>query len=151
MIEHRREVFSRTVVLMLMCAFLGVLRASSAVVDTSLPKESSWAWIYTAALFDQWQSTTGRATVTVEGTKFTAKLFDADHPTLVLFTLSGTVKGDQVRVRVVSEHSDSSPADYSGKMVTRFFTGFANYAGVQTIVLSDQSQHQLGFTRALRP
>ena len=87
----------------------------------------------------------------VEGTKFTAKLFDAEVPTLVLFTLSGTVTGQQVRVRVVREHSDVSPAAYAGKVVTRSFTGFADLSGGQTILLFDQSQHQIGLTRALRP
>jgi hypothetical protein len=136
-------------VVVLMCD-AGVLPVSAVGAQDSLPKESNWAWVYTAALFDKWQAETGRATVTVEGTKFAAKLFDAEHPTLVLFTLTGTVNGEEVRVRVVREGSDSSPADYSGKIVTRRFTGFADYTGVQTLLLFDSAQHQLGLTRTLR-
>jgi hypothetical protein len=118
-----------------MCAFIGVLWTSSATAQVSLPRQSHWAWIYTAALFDKWESITGKATVTIEGTKFNARLFDGEHPTLVQFTLSGTINGDQVKVRAVREQSDTSPGDYSGRIVTRNFTEFRDYSGAQTIAL----------------
>jgi hypothetical protein len=136
--------------LLVTCAALLALSQQIAVADTSLPKESRWAWIYTSALFDKWHSVTGGATVTVEGTTFTAKLFDADDPTIVSISLSGTIKGDQIRVRAVRHETDDSPANFSGKIMTLFFKGFADYSGVQTIVLTDQVQRQIGLTRTLR-
>jgi hypothetical protein len=117
---------------------------------TSLPNSSTWAWIFTGPLFDKWESITGKATVTVRGTTFTATMFDAEHPTLALFTLTGTISTSQVRVRAVREHSDVSPANLSGKLVTRSFGGFADVSAVQTILLYDDSQHQIGLTRTLR-
>lgn len=147
-VQYRRDVFRIVAISLLVCG-AGMLRASAATSQAVLPKQSTWAWVYTAALFDEWQAITGKATVTVEGTRFTAKLFDAGQPTLVLFSLDGIVNGDRVTVTVVREHSGSSPAEYSGKVVTRRFTGFADYTGVQTILLFDQAEHQLGLTRTL--
>jgi hypothetical protein len=140
---------ARIVVLWLTCG-VGLFQ-SGALAAQSLPgSESSWAWLYTSPLFDKWEARTGKAIVTVHDTGFTAKLFDAGEPTLVLFTLAGTVNGDEVRVRVIRESSDVSPSDYSGRVVTRRFSGFADYTGTQTILLSDQAEHQIGLTRTLR-
>lgn len=150
MTRQQFKVFCQRVAPVLVFLLLGAFRSNVAIADTSLPKESSWAWIHTGPLFDKWESLTGKATVTVNGTTLTAKLFHADYPTLVLFTVTGTVKGEQVRVRVVREHSDSSPGDYSGKIVTGPVTGFADVSAVQTILLYDGWQHQLGLTRTVR-
>jgi len=130
------------------CAIVFALSQQMAVADTSLPKESRWAWIFVSATGDEWFSRTGRAAVTVEGTNFSAKLFDADDPTIVSISLSGTIKGDQIRVRAVRHETDDSPANFSGKIM--FFKGFADYSGTQTIVLTDQVQRQIGLTRTLR-
>ena len=145
-----RQAIRSGMIVALLLVQAGGFKAGAAAAPELLPKETRWAWIYTASLIDEWESITGRAIVTVDGTKFTAKLFDAEYPTLLLFTLSGTVRGDQVKVRAIREHSDVSPGDYSGKIVTRTFRGFADYSGVQTIVLLSQVQHQIGLTRGLR-
>ena len=148
--QHEKVKMAPWIVVIFLMYGVGLIGSSAAGAQGLPQKESRWAWLYTSPLFDKWESRTGKATVTIDGTKFSAKLFDADEPTLVLFTLVGTVNRDQVRVRVVTESSDVSPADYSGRIVTRRVSGFADYTGTQTIVLFDQAEHQLGLTRTLR-
>jgi hypothetical protein len=71
------------------------------VAQARLAKETNWAWVYTGPLFDAWESLTGKAIVTVEGARFSAKLFDSGDPTFVRFTLTGTIKGAQIAVQAV--------------------------------------------------
>jgi hypothetical protein len=122
---------------------------STVIAQARLAKETHWAWVHTGPLFDSWEVITGKAIVTVEGASFSAKLFDSEDPTLVRFTLTGTIRGEQIAVQAVREQSDVELSNYSGKMVTRRFQGFRDYAGVQTIVLSDGSVAHFGLTRSL--
>ena len=93
---------------------------------------------------------TGKARLKVKDGTFTAELFDADHPDLVLFRLSGAIKGDRITVRAVREHSGAAPSDFSGKIKTEPVKGFADLTGQQTILLYDNWNHQIGLTRTLR-
>jgi len=122
---------------------------STVGAQARLPKETQWAWVYTGPLFDAWEAITGKAIVTVEGARFSAKLFDSEDPTFLRFSLTGTIKGEQIAVQAVREASDVELRNYSGRMVTRRFQGFRDYTGVQTIILSDGSATQFGLTRSL--
>jgi hypothetical protein len=59
---------------------------STVVAQARLPKETKWAWVYTGPLFDRREALTGKAIVTVEGAKLSAKLFDSEDPTFVRLT-----------------------------------------------------------------
>jgi len=131
-----------------MICLTGSLQARQA--EEGLPQSSDWAWLYTAPVFDGWDISKGKAVVTVDGTNLSAQLFDGDHPTILRFTATGTLQGHSVSVRVVTAASDASSTTYSGQLITRRFTGFADYIGVQTILLTDQAEHQLALTRTLR-
>jgi len=133
-----------------LCVLFAVICVGSAFAETSLPEESTWAWIHTGPLGDKWESVTGKAKVTVKGTKFSAELFHADHPNLVLFRLDGTIKGDRITVRSVRQYSDAGPTVFSGTIKTRSMKGFADFTGRQTILLYDAWDHQIGLTRTLR-
>jgi len=139
----------RRIALSLLLMFAGSAFSSTVGAQERLPKQTDWTWVYTGQLFDAWEALTGKATVTVDGAAFSAKLFDSADPALVRFTLTGTMKGNQIVVRAVREQSDVEPGSYAGRIVTRRFQGFRDDAGVQTIVLFDQSQTQFGFTRSL--
>jgi hypothetical protein len=83
----------RTIVLVFCSSVAG--SSIEAVAPSGAATEQRLGMDYTGPLFDEWEATR-EAVVTVEGTRFTAKLFDSDHPTLVRFTLMGTVqKPDQ--------------------------------------------------------
>jgi len=134
------------------CVLFMVVAALSTTLcfADALPKKSVWAWIYTGPLFDKWESVSGNATVIVDGATVRAELFHPEHPDLVLFTLNGTIKDGKISVRSVREHSDAGPAVFSGKITTRPVRGFADATGVQTILLHDGYDHQIGLTRTLR-
>ena len=146
----RNSVFARWAVVTIVCAFVGVIDSGVAVAQSSLPKQSAWAWIWTGPQFDKWESITGRAIVTVDGSAFAAKLFDAEDPTFLRFTVTGTISANRLKVHVVRENSDIGPYDLSGKLLTRSIKGFADYSAVQTIMLSNGFEQQLGLTRSLR-
>jgi hypothetical protein len=119
--------------------------------QVSLPKESVWAWIFTSPLFDHWDSQMGTAKLTVTGSTLSATLFDAEHPTLVMLVANGTISGNKVKLRATKPNSDYGSYELSGTISTRLVKGFVQYSAVQTIVLYDEFQHQLGFTRTVRP
>ena len=135
-------------IVLVTCCVFGVLSYAIVHAQVALPSQSTWAWVENTPAVDKWDSSFGKATVTVNGFTFTAKLFDADNPTFVRFTLSGTIRGDQIKVRAVRQASDIGPSNLAGKIVTKRFRGFADISGSQTIVLSDGLQ-QIGLTRAL--
>lgn len=132
------------------CALLAAIYVDFAFAQTTLPEESTWAWIHTGPLFDKWAVVTGKAKLKVKDGALTAELFDANHPNLVSFRLSGAIKGDRITVRAVREHSGAGPTDFSGKIKTEPVKGFADFTGKQTILLYDDWNHQIGLTRTLR-
>ena len=134
------------------CVFFIVLAASTsfAFAEEPLPKNSVWAWIYTGPAFDEWEAVTGKANVTVEGSAFRAELFHSEHADLVLFSLTGTIKDGKISVRSVRQHSDAGPDVFSGRIRSRPLRGFADATGVQTILLYNRYDHQIGLTRTLR-
>jgi len=137
-------------IMLVTCGVFAVLSYAIVHAQVVLPSQSAWAWVENTPAIDKWDSYSGKAAVTVNGSTFTAKLFDADSPNFVRFTLSGTINGNQIRVRAVREASDIGPSNLTGKVVTQRFRGFADISGSQTIVLSDGLE-QVGLTRSLRP
>src|SRR5205809_4763261 len=52
--------------LSLICALLALVWFNSAFAETSLPEESTWAWIHSGPLFDKWAVVTGKGKVKIK-------------------------------------------------------------------------------------
>ena len=134
-----------TLVALLVCFPIG-----SSAQTSARGGQTTWEWLFTGPLADKWDVETGKTTITVDGTKLTAELATADHPNVVLFTVTGTITGNQMKVRVTRLHTDVGGSyDFTGRIVTRPVKGFADFSAIQTIVMYEPTQHQLGFTRTV--
>jgi len=110
--------------------------------------EDTWAWIQSSSIPDGWDLRKGKATVHIEGKSFTAELFD--EADALLIKMNGTIQGNRLKVRTVTQNADYGSSEMSGELKSRKWKGFADTIGRQTITLSD-GWNLIGLTRELKP
>src|ERR1043166_5316375 len=96
----------RSIAVVLFCCLAAGDSMAQRATQTALQGNSTWAWLFIGPMFDRWEIETGKTIVMVDGTKLTAELTASDAPNVVLFMVSGTISGDQVKARVTRPHSD---------------------------------------------
>jgi len=103
----------------------------------SVAADIHWDWIKAGYTINEWFVQQGRAQVSIEGDKFSAKLFDEGSVTEVRITLKGVIKNGKLTVKEEIQGSDYTGSIYEGSLNTKKWDNFAGTAGAESINLSD--------------
>jgi hypothetical protein len=91
-----------------------------------------WSWFDASSVANNWSINRGRADVTIAKGVFKATLWDGDSQNFSRLNLSGTFKGNDVRVKVTVNSSDEEPYRATGKLTRSCWEG----GGREAIVLT---------------
>jgi len=98
---------------------------------------------------DSWRVVEGDAEVTVNGERFVAQLFAKGSHENPQISLKGNIKADRIIVVEIVVGTDGPAATYKGSLRKSKWRDGAEYAGVETITLTD-GWSVIGLTRAIK-
>jgi outer membrane biogenesis lipoprotein LolB len=107
-----------------------------------------WSWVKVANTVNAWETSQGKAEVSIDGEKFEARLLWDDNPRDARITLSGTIRNGKVVVKELVHNSDYSGSTYTGTYESKRWEGFADGAGGEVVTLSD-GWGMIGLTRRI--
>jgi hypothetical protein len=103
----------------------------------SVAADSQWHWIKAGNTIEEWFVSQGNAEVSIEGDKFTAKLFQGSSHTDAQIILKGVVKNGKITAKETIQGSDYTGSMYEGTLSKKNWENFAGTSGAESINLSD--------------
>ena len=124
--------------------FLGISRLTLAA------DAEQWQWVKSESIFHKdWLVSNGKAEVTINGRKFSAKLFWADSETNIKLTLTGSIVRGNVTVKETVLNSDVGVSTFTGRRVISKTRDARGAASLEIITLSD-GYSMIGLTRTIQ-
>jgi len=114
--------------------------------SASVTAENPWHWVKASNNTKGWTVSEGNAEVTIQGEKFSAKLFWNDSDTKVQIALNGTLKNGRITVKEAIQNSDYTGSTYHGTLEKKKWEEFSGTIGAESITLSD-GWGMIGITR----
>jgi hypothetical protein len=116
-----------------LAAMLCVLMLTLVAVPSSA-EPTVWEWFRASSSGHGWFITQGKASVTINGSRFSATLNDGETPTFVRVTLRGSINNSAISARSVVEGTDLGPSTLNGRLRR---VCFGSDGGREVLVLSD--------------
>ena len=116
--------------------------------STSFAADGQWHWVKANNIVAKgWDVSEGTAQVSIDGAKFSAKLFWKDSSDKVQIVLDGTIKNGRITATETIQESDYTGSVIHGTFTRRHWT-FSGTTGAESITLSD-GWNMIGITRDL--
>lgn len=114
-----------------------ILFLALAAASPSSAADALWDWVKASYTINQWFVSQGKAEVSIEGDKFSAKLFQEGSNTGVQITLSGVINNGQITAKETIQGSDYTGSTYKGSLTKKNWGNVAGTKGAESINLSD--------------
>ena len=116
--------------------------------STSFAADGQWHWVKANNIVAKgWDVSGGTALVSIDGTKFSAKLFWKDSDNKLQILLDGTIKNGRISARETIQESDYTGSVFHGTFARKHWT-FSGTTGAESITLSD-GWNMIAITRDL--
>ncbi len=116
---------------------------------TSFAADGEWRWVRTSNIVAKgWDISEGTAQVSIDGTKFSARLFWKDSGNKLQLALDGTIKNGRITATETIQESDYTGSVFRGTFARKHWT-FSGTTGAESITLSD-GWNMIGISRDLR-
>ena len=126
-------------------AFLVILVLGS---GASFATDPSWRWVKASNIVAKgWDLSDGIADVSMDGAKFTARLFRKQSKSEFQIVLDGTIKNGRITAKEIIQGSDYTGSVFHGTIERKKWgEEFAGTTGAESITLSD-GWNMIGITR----